>query len=327
MKQDSIDEKGAYNLAFLPTEDGKEGDKALRKLSDILFLKKESADAKDDNGYKPNDEDLRNLKEEFKRLIGDVEINLKAPQNADPSKTWLRTLDMNFIAPTENNGRRGIALENWSEVQVVWESINRILYDYCEFIKSDPNADKEPGEMVIPSTYENIGKEENGRDPWELASAPDLPLTQSLVDQLFHLVKKSYKPDQLNCTELQLTRDDIPTTRDVGGGQGQQANLNDCGKKKGCQRNRLVLHMSFIIARSRSLHTYLTLYMLSKRFATDEALDNLVDELFVRTLSGMKLDDELARNRESWDAFTLFLAKVQQGESGAGGFGRPSGGN
>jgi hypothetical protein len=340
MKQ--FTEGEAYDLKWLPSDKQGGGDASKRLLSDLLFLKQEDPQANQagsgtgGGSTSYSNQDLDKLKREFVRLIGDVEIELKAeggqnggPGGGGPGGAWLRTLNMNFIAPEAKEERRGVARENWSEVQVVWESVNKLLYDYCNFAKQNPNASRKTGKKYTAATYDQIGGQNpDGSDPWEYTSAPDIPLTMSLLDALFHLVKKSNKVKKLNCDEFQQFRDDIPTTKDGGsGGGGNDVNLNDCGKSKGCLRNRLILHMAFIIARSRTLHTYRTMYLLSKRFSTDPALSNLVDELFERTLSGMNIDQELRSNRDSWERFTMFLAKVVQGESGAGAFLKPAGTN
>jgi hypothetical protein len=334
MTKEQIGEKGAYDLRWLPTENGSEGEKSKRKLSDLLFLAKEDQNAGNlggpANSSTPYDNtDLNNLKQEFVRLIGDVEIELKTEEGSDPSKAWLRTLNMNFIAPEKEEERRGVARENWSEVQVTWEGINMILYNYCQFVKDNPNSSRkiESGQFkMTAATSDQINNPGDGNPaarPWEYISSPDIPVTMSLIEALFHLVRHTDEAKGLDCDKLNLTRDDIPTERHNGSGGGGSANLNDCGKNKGCLRNRLILHMSYIIARSRTLHTYRTMYLLSKRFATDPALDELVDELFMRSLSGMNIDNELGRNREAWERFTSFLTKIVQGDSYAGAFFRP----
>lgn len=332
---DQLPQPRAYDLKGLP-KDGNtniEEPETKRLLSDLLFIQKEDPQA---NSGAPggvggsssySNEELDTLKSEFVRLIGDVQIELKGGQGQQASQSWLRTLNMNFIPPEELEKRRGVARENWAEVGVTWEGINLILYRYCEFVKEDPNRARkiENGEIkVTASTYEKIINNPDDRNPasnpWVYVSSPDIPITMSLVEALFHLVRHTDDAQSLQCEDLRLERDHIPTERFNGNAGDQNSDLNDCGRNKGCLRNRLILHMSFILARSRTLHTYRTMYLLSKRFATDPALSELVDELFMRSLAGMNIDEELSKNREAWSRFTSFLTKIVQGDSYAGGF-------
>ncbi len=332
---DALPQPRAFDLKGLPMDGSTniQEPETRRLLSDLLFIQKEDPQANnnalggggDSSAY--SNEDLDTLKREFVRLIGDVQIELKGGQGQKASESWLRTLNMNFIAPEKSEERRGVARENWTEVGVTWEGINLILHRYCEFVKEDPNRARkiESGEVkVTASTYEKIINNPDdanpASNPWVYVSSPDIPITMSLVEALFHLVRQTNDAQALQCEDLRLDRDHIPTERFNGKAGDQNSDLNDCGQNKGCLRNRLILHMSFIIARSRTLHTYRTMYLLSKRFATDPALSELVDELFMRSLAGMNIDEELGKNREAWARFTSFLTKIVQGDSFAGGF-------
>ncbi len=317
----------AYDLKGLPSEDGnKKGGKRL--LSDLLFLKSEK---QNDSGGDPQDTFANNeqlypsLKDEFRRLVGDVEIELAPPngvsnENQGPDG-WLRVLNMNLKAPKKeaNEELRGVALENWNEVQVVWENIHTLLKDYCEFKKSKDNLQKEPGKKDSAATTDKIGQASGQEDPWELSSAPDIPISLNLIEQLFALVDGSEKPEDLKCDELKKTRDDIPNSR-----KGSAAKLDECGNNNGCLRNRIILHTAYIIARSRTLHTYRHMYLTSKKFATDPVLDDLVDRLFIRTLAGMKIDDALHNNRVAWSEFIPFLATFVETRTSVGGNPRPN---
>lgn len=345
----------AYTLKQLASDNASPGSSSQgdldkkRLLSDLLFLQKEDQAAQAPTGggssaggggqVQYSNEELQQLKEEFVRLVGDVEIELKGEgQNAQtPDKSWLRTLNMNFIAPEQKDERRGVARENFSELQVSWAGINTILFNYCKFVKDNPNKDRKISQgqfkYTAATAKEVMGQgNDNAAKAWEYVSSPDIPITMSLIEALFHLVRHTEEAQQLDCEQLNLGKDDMPTTLQNGGGGGgapggggggDNVNLNECGKKKGCLRNRLILHMAHVIARSRTLHTYRTLHLLSKRFATDPALNSLVDDLFMRSMAGMNIDQELGANREAWEDFTLFLAKIVQGDSYAGSFHRP----
>jgi hypothetical protein len=60
------------------------------------------------------------------------------------------------------------------------------------------------------------------------------------------------------------------------------------------------------------------LYIVSKRFATDNMVSQLVDHAFVRVLSGMNIEDELVKNRQHWADFVQMLAKIRASKVGGG---------
>ena len=101
------------------------------------------------------------------------------------------------------------------------------------------------------------------------------------------------------------------------------SNVNDCSGKNGCLKNRLVLYMSYLIARSKTLHQYRTLYGISKRFATEPLTEHLLERLFVRALSGMDLQEEIGLNRARFDGFVVRMSELAQGDIGSGGIAKP----
>jgi hypothetical protein len=78
-----------------------------------------------------------------------------------------------------------------------------------------------------------------------------------------------------------------------------------------------------MIARSRTLHTYRSLYNLSRRFVTEPLAGELLDKLFDRVFSGMDVNAELQSNRERYADFVTHMGKLTQGELGAGPLLRP----
>jgi hypothetical protein len=303
-----------FDLSTLPYESNFAGppDPNQRLLSEMLFATGNAAGGQ--STYK--NEKIVELRDDFTKLVGDVSLKL---ENQGSSKN-ARKVTLGFIAPqADPEGRRGVAATNWEEVKMVWENINSILADLCDWKKNNPNSSKKVFEMETSATTQDIGKDNGLGSPWELASGPDIPLTINVIEQIYTMIQKDRPQEELTCDELRLTVDQIPDA----GQAVDPKNFNDCKNGAGCLRNRVILHLAFLTARSRTLHTYRSLYSISKRFATEPFYDELVERVFARAFAGMNIDQELADNRARYGEFVSFMAQIAQGETGAGAFFRP----
>ena len=251
------------------------------------------------------------------KLVGDMKLEIKKPEDLS------RKIEYTYIAPKEGANdkqtRRGVANANWEEVTVVWENINTILAEVCEWKKAKKNAGKEIFQKETLATSKDIGKGQGYGDPWELASSPDFPLTLNVIEQLWKYIERNEDTSKLNCdSDINLTADNIPTKGEASG-----TNLNDCSGTNGCVRKRLILHLSYLMARSRTLHTYNNLFFISKKFSTDPILNGLVDDVFERALAGLDVGAELNNNRVRYADFIDYLGKLSKGDVGAGNAFRP----
>ena len=323
---------GAFTLKGVVGEGDTKDSPTKRKLSDILFtgganMSPTGGAAKDKYSYDTTQ--IRELREDFIKLVGDVEINLNV-NNA----LYARDIDIKYVAPViverhsdPNDKRRGVARVNWEEVQIVWQNINLILFDYCKWKENNPNSGKQkPFELETSTTTNKIGQEpqENMGTSWELSSAPDITMSVNVIDQLMKLYEEHRPKGNLDCGALKLDEKGIPDSADAN---ADDINLNDCGPKQGCLKNRVVLHLSYMIARSRTLHTYRTLYNISRRFVTDEFTGELLNKLFDRAFSGMDVNAELEANRGRYSDFVSYMGQLTQGSIGAGPLMRPGSNN
>jgi hypothetical protein len=310
---------GPFNLKGIVADGATKDSPDRRTLSDMLFIKGTATGG--DKAYFNDRERLEALREDFVTMVGDVEFVL----NSNNSKL-ARDVQINFIAPKSLNGtdrRRGVAKVNWEEVKVVWQNFNLILYDYCKWKESNPNSGKKlPFDLETSITTDKIGQynQEGVGTSWDLSSAPDITMTMNVVDQVMKLYEDHRPSGALQCDGLKLDENDIPDEPNANSGD---MNLNDCGKKQGCLKNRVVLHISYMIARSRTLHTYRSLYNLSRRFVTEPLAGELLDKLFDRTFSGMDVNAELQSNRGRYFEFVEHMGKLTQGALGAGPLLRP----
>ena len=261
---------------------------------------------------------LDSLKQDFRELVGDVEIKMSS---SGPSK-YARNVDLNFIAPkADAQGRRGVAAVNWQEVQVVWENLHVILAEYCQWKQNNPNRNKEVFGMETDTTTTEIGVKDAIGNPWELASAPDMPMTVNVIQQLYKMYEQTKRASDIKCSEFAelANPESIP---DQESANSQAMNLNDCGPKKGCMRNRVALQISYLVARSRTLHTYRSLFSVAGRFVTDPFSAELLMRVSARAFAGMNLDDELRANYARYDEFVATMGQYSQGNI-AGSFLRP----
>jgi hypothetical protein len=308
-----------------------------KKLSEILFMGASGAApqgvaAKDKYAYDKGQ--LDELREDFVNMVGDVEIDLTSKSQ------FARDINLKFIAPARmdrcsaasctpgGDPRRGVARINWEEVQVAWQNINQILFDYCTWKQNNPNSGKKlPFDLETSTTTQAIGQtnQEGVGTPWELASAPDITMTVNVIDQVLKLYEDHRAKGDLQCDKLKLDETAIPSDANIN--SNGDKNLNDCDANQGCLKNRVVLHLSYMIARSRTLHTYRALHTISHRFVTDQFTGELVDKLFDRAFSGMNVNQELEANRARYADFITYMGQLTQGSIGAGPLMRPGSNN
>ena len=324
---DLSDATNPYDLELVSAEGNTKNNKERRTLTDMLFVtgKEDFMGPPSLGGSAYSNEKITELRKDFVSLVGDVEIYLDSSQSK-----FARNVRITYKAPEAETAaaasgkgvRRGVARLNWEEVQVVWQNINTLMFEYCKWKESNPNTSKKPFEMETSTTTTQIGGNKSGLgNPWELSSAPDITFTMNVLDQLMKLHMEHRPAGDYQCAELQLDEKDIP--EEGAASSGSQNDLNDCGPKKGCLKNRTVLHLSYMIARSRTLHTYRSLYTIASRFVTEPLAGDLLNRLFNRTFSGMNIDAELQANRGRYYDFVTHMSELTQGQLGAGPLLRP----
>ena len=288
-------------------------------FTDVLFVNNPQTGGLTQQPYR--NEQLDRLKQDFKELVGDIEIKM------DPNvkSQYARKTLLNFIPPKldTSNKRRGVAAVNWQEVQVTWENLHIILFEYCQWKASNPNKGKKVFEKETETTTKMIGKDQGQGNPWELASAPDIPMTMNVIQMLYRMYEQTKRGSDVRCDQLKLTASDIPD--DESKAAGDANNLNDCSGGKGCLRNRIALQISYLVARSRTLHTYRALFTIASRFVTDEFTGDLFTQVSNRAFAGMDVDEELRANYARYGDFLGYMAELAQGNTGAGTFMKPGG--
>lgn len=294
-----------------------EGSLEKAKLSEMLF----DFGGKDGNGATSSDyssEERDQLKKEFERMLGDLEIEYKKNNQND----LVRTVRTTYKSPTKggdtakgDNEISGPSLVQFEETGVAWEAFHRLLKGACEFVKdteenySDSDNGTKVGKHELLVTTDKL----KGRD-FENASAPDIPMNMNLINNALQLYLTHRDPEYVNCRDLELKVDQMPKKlADLN-----KENLDECKQNTGCLRNRLFYYLAYTIGRSRALHRYQVLYLLSKRFATTPAQEEYVEEIFDHVFGGMNLYQELAANRDRWVAANEFIGRRANAKTGGG---------
>ena len=291
------------------------GKKEISFVKDMLILK--LYDASGGSGSNPSvtykNDDIEKLQQEFLKYVGDIELELKA----EDTDKIARENKISYIKPTETeNEQYGLSLKAKKETKKVWENINELINKLCEFKKKAATSSEKPQLASVGAQWTV--------EMWEDASAPDILITQNLIEQLFSLspLSTAQKKD-LDCEK------EFPKGKGLKvpfGGNFAQAEQNspDSCKKSGesvtpCLRFQAIYHMATVIGTSRALHTYHAMQTISSRYVKDPYTQELNDQLFRALLGGEELGVFLDQNQDRWSTFIQYLGRYVQarGNSGA----------
>jgi hypothetical protein len=141
-----------------------------------------------------------------------------------------------------------------------------------------------------------------------------MPMTMNVIQILYKMYEQTKRTSDVKCSEF----GDLANPQAIPDQESQNngaANLNDCGPGKGCLRNRVALQISYLVARSRTLHTYRSLFSIAGRFATDPFSAELMMRVSARAFAGMNLDDELKSNYARYKEFIAKNGQYEQGKT------------
>ena len=292
---------------------------AISFVKDMLIPKlRDESNGSGSNPVTYQNEEIEQLQNEFTGYVGDIKLELRAKGPKDKIKDKIaRENKITYIKPTKNeNEQYGLSLKAKKETKKVWENINELINKLCEFKKQAAKSTEKPKLASVGAQWTV--------EMWEDASAPDILITQNLIEQLFSLSPLSTaQKEELDCTN------EFPTGQGLGvpfGGNFAQAEQNspDSCKKSGesvtpCLRFQAIYHMATIIGTARALHTYHAMQTISGRFVKDQYTQELNDQLFRALLGGEELGVFMDKNQDRWSAFIQYLARYVQarGNSGA----------
>jgi hypothetical protein len=286
------------------------------KLSDLLFCPDEASD-------KNKTAQLSAKKADFIKYLGDCLVIETYPSGSTkgPKSTRLHTIKR-ILPEGDAKGRSGLARAKWQEHAVVFEALGSILRGYCIYRTSNENWNKgmwdqkKTPSMILREDPRGLMRMGSGT-AWEYASAPDMPLTEGFVDQLFlHVMNTSRVPTAMECDALAVKVSDMPTSNGADAG----TSVNDCKVDKGCLRNRLLLYLSDLIARSRAYHLYALIIDQTDSFATTPEFQKFLGLMLKEQFKDFNIREEIYHNLTAFNKYKELQAKFFQGQIGGSSF-------
>ena len=292
-------------------------------VRDIL-MSKETTNSTKDPKYK--NQDIDKLQKEFIELVGDFKITHGVAAGGAKNDVVREFNTIHIKAKEGDNEQAGLSLKARDETQKVWENLNDLMYQLCKFKKDNKNNDLEPIKKITASTSAGWTPE-----MWENASAPDIVITQNLLEQIFVISRPSGELSEIDCS----------VSYPQGGGLGvpfggefaeiQDGDPDICQKGdtsvSPCLRFRALYHMATIIGNSRAYHTYEILKNITARYAKDPSTQQLHYQLFAEVFPEGEIEIYIDKNRDRWAELILYMARYMQGQQGSGGTFKPGGSN
>ncbi len=299
----------------VPFVDPRDGFTAV-KLSDLLFCKDDASDP-------GKVSQIQAKKNDFTNYLGDAlvkELVKKDDKGREIEASKQTKLDI--IQPVKDSkGRSGIARVKWEQHVAAFEALGIALSGYCTYRTSNKNWGKDMWDqkktpsLILREDPDSLMKMRDST-AWHYAGAPDMPLTESFVEQLYlHVVKTSRIPTAAECKSLAVKESDMPTSAQSG-----TPSVNDCSKDKGCLRNRLLFFVSDLVARSRTFHLYQQVISQTNAFATTARDQNLLKQMLQGELGEFDLDEAILNNLRTYNSYKELQAKFFQGQVGGSNF-------
>ena len=317
-----------FDLSTLPTvkdsQNGAGSSVKTIKFSSILIPKATAEPNSPDEETEFENQRLDELRKELVDSIGDLDLKFEG-EEGDKGQL-ARTMEIKYHKPTEKDGRWGVERRAREESEQVWKNILDLLNKVCEYKKQNENNSKEPTEKTLGAQAVQWTPE-----MWTGASAPDIVMTENLLQQFFSLSRPSKDWEKINCNDDYPPGGNVEFPNGVFG-EARQQMPDSCQKAEDqktapCIRFIVLNKVATIIGTSRALHTYDALKQISERFAKDPATLAMTDRLFVELLGDAEIGELIDKNRDDWFSFTLTLAKYMQGQQGGGANFRPDSNN
>ena len=263
------------------------------------------------------------LIDEVTATVGDFKIELEDTGKGGVARGYKIT----YEKPTEQkNGQWGLSNKARKETEKVWKNLNDLMNKLCTFKRTNENNNLEPIAKKTAATSGTWPPE-----MWKDASAPDIVITQNILEQIFLVSRQSKDLNNLDCNAEFPPGDENQVPFEGKFADADAKNPDLCkivsSKVTPCLRFQVLYNMASIIGTSRALHTYDILEHMMDRFAKDPVTQELNKRLFKELLGDGAIGTEIDKNRDRWAALTLYMARYTQGQQGSGGTFKPGGSN
>ena len=263
-------------------------------------------------------EKIQEQQEEFVELVGDFKITV------DQKGKLVKQNIIKHIKAKEEKGERGITRLSRKEITKVWENINNLMNKKCEYNKQNDNLNKEPKEKILSTVGIKWEYEE-----WRDASAPDLQITENLLDQIYSLSREKISKEKGDCGKSFPKGSGFKPPFAGDYAEADEKSPDDCkatgGKPTPCLRFKAIFRMASLIGTSRAYHTYQVLDNISSRYVNfeDHETEKMRRDLFKHVLGDSQISTYIDINHDKWNELTLYLARSIQAERGSGANFRP----
>ena len=261
---------------------------------------------------------LAEQQQQFIEAVGDFKITV------DQKGKLVKENKVKHIKAKEEKGERGITLMSRKEITKVWENINNLMNKKCEYNKNNENLNKEPKDKILST----VGIKWDDKE-WRDASAPDLQITENLLDQIYSLSREKISKEKGDCGKSFPKGSGFKPPFAGDYAEADEKSPDDCkakgGKPTPCLRFKAIFRMASLIGTSRAYHTYQVLDNISSRYVNfeDHETEKMRRDLFKHVLGDSQISTYIDINHDKWNELTLYLARSIQAERGSGANFRP----
>lgn len=287
-------------------------------LSALIFARQPGEEEVD------SDTSLTVYERRFKNLVGDYEIKSNPDGTVDSvsSKVILPPDTMPY--GEQCKGKRGFDAFLCEQTRITWQSLNHVMYHYCDFKQRNPNQGVEIFKKQRPADH-------IPQQYWDDLQSDGVGLSINLVDQFFKLaMRRTRIEDQetVDCKKLFNLKGESQVKDPPKEYSETENNFDDCGEEDGgdeakpCQRNIMLYTMAQYIGEQKSNVYYRNLAYVTMMRASQRAANHaqLAGEAFCSNLQLPipcnpieEFNIRIAENRVEWGDFLTYFSKLAQG--------------
>lgn len=279
------------------------------KLSDLIFPT-------------PTSGESQALKTDLLDWVGDLKTTSN-PKNNSTDQPKTEFIEANTPNDPVLNGppfANAFAKKRFIFQQIVWENLHKVMEQYCNFKKNNPNN----GVYIFDKKR---ASDEIQDENFQKIQSFDIQVQINLIDQFFKLMMARRPLEEIDCSSFKGDRDTMPFDVTSGGGGGGSTKFDSCDGEnaKKCLRNRILWEITTRVAESKLNHYYRILWQGTYRNTNfSPHLEDALTRLFCTNLAlGQPCDPELVftdniqQNRHEWLAWLNKFSKLAQGQGGS----------
>jgi hypothetical protein len=267
---------------------------------------------------------MYNLKKDIEEWVGDVsyEANSLVP-GAQEDKRKYEGPKKDLAGPSRPGDKplaSAFERNRYDKRLLVWQGLNRLMKDYCNFKKNNGNSGTEIFQKKRPVS---ALKEED----WKSVDSLHIKLSVNILDQIFKVAVMRTPVDKYNCDSFTGSQDSMPTSSERVSSNSVVFDSCEGDNAKICLRNILMFRVTKAIVESLLNMEYRHWFVDLNRFAQNEVDERDINYLFCSSMDKAEgcnisdiVEEQIETNIIEWVQFTEKLSKIAQGLGGASGF-------